>query len=260
MSFFKRLFNIGKAEANTALDKLEDPIKQTEQGIRDLKADLNKSMQGLAELKALAIRTKRDHAQALKESKNAEQKAVALLQRAQSGQLEQSEADRLAGELLSRKEESSKRATRLQKELASHESNVSKMSENINKLKSQISSYENELRTLKARSKVGEATQKINKTMAQIDSSGTVSMLERMKDKVEEQEALAQSYADIASENTSVDDDIEDALEGVSEDNALLDLKAKMGMLESGESKTEDTPEESSNEDDTKKKDDAAGS
>lgn len=258
MSFFKRLFSIGKAEANTALDKLEDPIKLTEQGIRDLKADLNKSMQGLAELKALAIRTKRDHAQALKEAKNAEQKAVMLLQRAQSGQLEQAEADRLAGEMLSRKEESSKRANRLQQELASHESNVSKMTENINKLKSQISSYENELRTLKARAKVGEATKKINKTMSQIDSSGTVAMLERMKDKVEEQEAMAQSYAEIASENTSVDDDIEEALEGASETNALLELKAKMGMLESGDTQKEDTSAESS--DDATKKDDTAGS
>lgn len=257
MSFFKRLFSIGKAEANTALDKLEDPIKMTEQGIRDLKADLNKSMQGLAELKALAIRTKRDHAQALKESKNAEQKAVMLLQRAQSGQLDPAEADRLASEMLSRKETASKRATRLEQELASHESNVNKMSQNINTLKSQISSYENELRTLKARAKVSEANKKINKTMSQIDSSGTVAMLERMKDKVEEQEALAQSYAELAAETTSVDDDVDKALEGVSETNALLELKAKMGMLESGSS-SEDTTDKAA--DDTKKEDPPAAS
>ena len=42
MNFFKRLFKIGQAEAHSALDKLEDPIKLTEQGIRDLKQDLNK--------------------------------------------------------------------------------------------------------------------------------------------------------------------------------------------------------------------------
>ncbi|MGF1532806.1 MAG: PspA/IM30 family protein [Bernardetiaceae bacterium] len=231
MSFFKRLFNVGKAEAHSALDKLEDPIKLTEQGIRDLKEDLNKSMQGLAELKALAIRTKRDHAQALKEAENAEQKAVLLLQRAQAGQLAPAEADRLAGEMLSRKQEASQRATRLQQELASHESNVNKMSQNISKLKSQVSSYENELRTLKARAKVSEATKKINKTMSQIDSSGTVAMLERMKDKVQEQEALAESYAELAGEATSVDDEVNKALEGAVESDALLELKAKMGML-----------------------------
>ena len=30
---FRRLFRIGKAEANSAIDKMEDPIKMTEQGI-----------------------------------------------------------------------------------------------------------------------------------------------------------------------------------------------------------------------------------
>jgi len=37
MNIFKRLFKIGQAEAHSAVDKLEDPIKLTEQGIRDLK-------------------------------------------------------------------------------------------------------------------------------------------------------------------------------------------------------------------------------
>jgi phage shock protein A len=37
MNVFKRLFKVGEAEAHSALDKLEDPIKMTEQGIRDLK-------------------------------------------------------------------------------------------------------------------------------------------------------------------------------------------------------------------------------
>ena len=45
MGVFKRLFTVGKAEAHAAIDKLEDPIKMTEQGIRDLKLDLDKSLQ-----------------------------------------------------------------------------------------------------------------------------------------------------------------------------------------------------------------------
>nr|MCU0392033.1 PspA/IM30 family protein [Thermoflexibacter sp.] len=39
MGIFNRIFNIGKSEVHNALDKLEDPIKMTEQGIRDLKTD-----------------------------------------------------------------------------------------------------------------------------------------------------------------------------------------------------------------------------
>ena len=61
MNIFKRLFRIGTAEAHSALDKLEDPIKMTEQGIRELKENLEKSFDALAEVKALAIRSRNDH-------------------------------------------------------------------------------------------------------------------------------------------------------------------------------------------------------
>jgi len=44
MSLFKRLFRVSQAEAHAIVDKFEDPIKMTEQGIRDLKKDLQASM------------------------------------------------------------------------------------------------------------------------------------------------------------------------------------------------------------------------
>ena len=57
MSLFKRLFTIGKAEANAVANTLEDPIKMTDQGIRDMKKDLEDSLKALAEVKALEIRS-----------------------------------------------------------------------------------------------------------------------------------------------------------------------------------------------------------
>jgi len=51
MSIFSRLFKIGQAEAHSVVDKFEDPIKLTEQGIRDLKKDLMGAMTSLAEVK-----------------------------------------------------------------------------------------------------------------------------------------------------------------------------------------------------------------
>ena len=41
MSILKKVFKIGQAEAHSLLDQLENPIKLTEQGIRDLKNDLD---------------------------------------------------------------------------------------------------------------------------------------------------------------------------------------------------------------------------
>ena len=49
MGFFQRLFRWGKSEVNSAMDSLEDPIKMADQGIKDLEADLDKSIKALAE-------------------------------------------------------------------------------------------------------------------------------------------------------------------------------------------------------------------
>ncbi|MCS6967802.1 MAG: PspA/IM30 family protein [Cytophagales bacterium] len=231
MSIFKRLFSIGKAEAHSVLDKLEDPIKMTEQGIRELKENLNKSLQGLAEIKALAIRAKNDNAKFISDAKSYEQKAIMLLQRAQAGQISQAEADRLASEMLRMKEKAEQEAQRTAKELAMHEQSIATMEQNINTLKSKISSYENELRTLKARAKVSEATKNINKQLAQIDSSSTIAMLERMKEKVAQDEALAQSYGAIALESKTIDEEVDKILGTTTQSNALLELKAKLGLL-----------------------------
>jgi len=56
MGIFSRLFKVGQAQAHSVVDKLEDPIKITEQGIRDLKNDLQHAMTGLAEVKGVSIR------------------------------------------------------------------------------------------------------------------------------------------------------------------------------------------------------------
>jgi phage shock protein A len=56
MSIFQRIFKVGQSQAHAIVDRLEDPIKLTEQGIRDLKRDLQSAMAGLAEVKGVAIR------------------------------------------------------------------------------------------------------------------------------------------------------------------------------------------------------------
>ncbi|UII26955.1 PspA/IM30 family protein [Fulvivirga maritima] len=230
MGIFSRLFTIGKAETNSAIDKLEDPIKMTEQGIRDLKVDLDKSLQALAEVKAMAIRSKRELNDHKATSESYEQKAIMLLQRAEKGDLDPAEADRLATEALTRKEEATESAKRSEEEVQRFETNIAQLDANVKKLRSSITRYENELRTLKARSRVSQATQKINKQMSGIDSSSTVSMLEKMKDKVAQQEAMAEAYGDIANESKSLDDEIDSALDEKSfkASSSLEELKAKM--------------------------------
>jgi len=234
MNIFKRLFRIGSAEANSLVDKLEDPIKLTEQGIRDLKKDLSAALQALAEVKALAIRSKNDANKYSEKAKEYEKKAILLLKKAERGEITAEDSDRLASECLVQKDTFVASAASSRKDQEKFEAHVAKLDKNIKNLKSNVKKYENELRTLKARAKVAKATKNINKQLADVDSSSTVSMLERMKDKVAEEESLAESYAEIAGESTSIDDEIESALESGSAElkasDSLAALKAKLGQ------------------------------
>jgi len=240
MGIFKRLFKVGQSEANAVVDNLENPIKMTEQGIRDLKADMEKSIIALAEVKALAIRTKNEVSGHQAKAQEYESKAILLLKKAEQGAISVEEADRLATISLQKKDESLQSYNLALANQKKFDENVSKLETNIKTLKANISKWENEAKMLKARAKVSEATKNVNKQLANVDSNGTVSMLERMKEKVEEQEALSESYGEIALENKSVDDEIDSALEstGGSNSDALAALKAKLASKELGDGST----------------------
>ena len=229
MGLFSRIFKIGQAEANSVVDKLENPIKLAEQGIRDLKKDLDNSLQALAEVKAAAIRSKRDLETAKNQSQNYEAKAIQLVQKAERGEVSVEDADRLATEVLARKESVDQDVVRNQRDTEMFDKNIRQLDANVMKLRSAINKYENELKTLKARASVSAATKKLNKSLSNVDSSGTISMLERMKEKVDQDEALAEAYGDIAGQPTSLDDEIDSVLgSSPNGSDALAALKAKM--------------------------------
>lgn len=232
MNIFKRLFKIGEAETHAAIDKMEDPIKLTEQGIRDMKKDLDKSLESLAQVKAMAIRAKNDTEEYALKAEDYQQKAMLILKKAQNGDMDAANADRLAKEALIKKEEATQHQTRSQEEATKFNESVSKLDKNIQEIKQNVSKWENELKTLKARVKVSNATKNLNKQMAQIDGSSTVSMLERMKDKVNQEEALAEAYGDIADSSRSIDDELNKAVDTskTSAEDDLAKLKEKLGM------------------------------
>ncbi|OQY11398.1 MAG: phage shock protein A [Desulfobacteraceae bacterium 4572_19] len=233
MSFFKRLFQVGQSEAHAVIDKLEDPIKMTEQGIRDLKKDLQSSMTSLAQVKGIAIRTRKEADNNKKLAADYERKAMLLLTKIQNGEMDAQEAERLATQALSKKEEHAQEAARLSNEADEHEKMATNLQANVNKIKSTVTGYQNDLVTLKARARTAASTKKINAQLANVDTSGTVAMLEKMKAKVEEDESLAKAYGEMASVDTSVDDEIDAALGGntTADSSAqLAALKKKMGM------------------------------
>ena len=233
MSIFQRIFMVTQSETHALIDKLEDPIKMTEQGIRDLKKDLQQAMTSLAEVKSMAIRTRRDADNKKKLAADYERKAMMLLQKMQNGEFDPADAERLASQALNQKEQLAAEAVQLAQEAERHEQMANQLQANVNKIKSTVTTYENDLLTLKARSRTAAATKKINQQIARVDSSGTIAMLEKMRSRVEEDESLATAYGEMATADKSVDDEINAALSGgstPSTSQSLLELKQKMGI------------------------------
>ncbi len=234
LSFFRRLFRLAESEAHTAIDRLEDPIKMTEQGIQDWKVELQSSLKNLAEVKALQIRMRKEAEGNRELAASYEKKAVLLLQRGQGGDLDLGEADRLAGETLAKKQRAAGVAVKSSRDLQSQERVVAQLEANVRQLKVQISTWEGELTTLKARAKVAGATKKLNQHLAQMDSNSTVAMLEKMRDEVAEDEAIGKAYGEIAALETSVDAEIDMAFSGDKAQAKAVDslaaLKVKMGI------------------------------
>ncbi|MCY4602260.1 MAG: PspA/IM30 family protein [Acidobacteria bacterium] len=232
-SIFRRMFKVAEANAHTALDTLEDPIKMTEQGIRDLKKNLQAAMVSLAQVKSLAIRLKKEGEDHKKRAADYERKAMMLLRRMETGEMDAAEAERLATAALEKKDESLQQAARTVADHQTQQQMADQLQGKVEELKRQIAKFENEAITLKARARTASSMRKINQQLAGADASGTVAMLEKMKEKVSEEESLAEAYDELADVGGDIDGDIDKALANPSasaQSDSLAALKKKRGI------------------------------
>jgi len=232
MNIFQRLLKIGQAEIHSMVEKMEDPIRMTEQGIREMQRELDKAVESLAEVTAVAIRTKNNKMKRQTAADDYQNKAVLLMTKVQKGELDTTEGEKLAKEALTLKENLLEEIADLEKQQTIHEKSVDEIQKNIDILRFNITKWENELKTLKSRITISRATKEVNKQMAQIDSNSTISMLERMKEKVEDEEALAQAYSNIAKKNPTIDEYLDEVMDNTDEkiDHYLDMIKRKLGM------------------------------
>lgn len=230
MNIFQRLFKIGQAETHSAIDKLEDPIKMIEQGLRDLRTDLDQANRALAEVKAMHIRRGNELKQHREDQGSIHNKSVLLLKKAQEGAVESAEADQLVKENLRKKADISRKTAIAEQDVATLQQQVAGLEANVAKIKTSIAQWESELKTLRARVKVSNATQKINKQLMQMDSNSVAGMLERMKDKVMDEEALATAYGEMNQQEESHEEKVNKIIEDISVEDELAQLKSQLGI------------------------------
>ena len=235
LSFLSRLWRIFTSTLLETVDKFEEPIKMTKQGIRDLKKDLDESLKAFASIKATAIRSQREVTKSADAAQDYKRKAMALLQRVQAGKMDAVEGERLAGIAMAQREQKLKLYQTNLEQQKRYDKTVANMNSKIRLLKSQIARWENELKTLEARQKAAKAGVKINQALAGMDTIRTLEMLNKAKERVENQEALAEAYGDMIDQSKSIDEELNLAIEHSAGADALHDLKKEMGLLQKPE-------------------------
>lgn len=237
-NIFKRIVQIGESELHTLIDGFEDPVKMTEQGIRDLNTDIERSVNTLAEIRAMKIRSQEIEKEYRKNADEYERKAMLIVQKAQNGQLERSNADRLAAEALKLKDNYIQKAQQEKQNQIFYDEQLKTLEDNIAVLKNNMGVFEKELIELKVK-RTTEKKQIEQERVYQIptfddeNSSETLSMLERMKHKVETQEHLSDAYSKMNdTEKFMIDEEIDSAISEKEQKakDALSALKEKMGI------------------------------
>ncbi len=224
MNIFKRLLKIGQAEIHALVDMMEDPISLTEQGIRDMKKQLHDTTESAAKIRASIIRSENLILEKEQQAAEMAEKAKVALTKAQTGELTTQQSEKLAAEALLIKKRIVKETQELHVEISEHTAKREEINKHIEVLQLNISKWEKELTTLRAKQQVNEAASLANQQMANIDSNSTLDMLQRVKNKVANDEALAEAYAEMAQNKIELPD------EQKAVQDELTALKKQMGI------------------------------
>jgi phage shock protein A len=143
--------------------------------------------------------------------------------------------DGLARQALARKQEHENISTQFQQQWIAQKQAVEKLKDALRLLNNKIEEAKRKKNILIARKKRAEAQQQIANTMQGLGDTSAFDTFDRMAERIQLMEAEAEAGAELAGELSG--DTLESkfhALEagGGSEDDALSELKAKMGMLE----------------------------
>lgn len=200
MNIFKRLLKIGQAEIHALVDKMENPIHLIEKGIEEMKEQLSELTEAYISNRAQLIRSENLAKNKLADAGTYEEKALLLLQKAQKEEIEAKKADQLALEAISIKKKLTEEAAEISTESIVFTDKINLINNKIDVLKFNISKWEKELATLKAKQRINNASEFANKQMANIDNNSTIELLEKMKSKIEQQEAYNDAFEEHAQQ------------------------------------------------------------
>ena len=227
MSIFDRLFRIGKAEANAAINKIEDPAKMADQILRELRNNYQQAIAGEAEIKALALQHRANETQARDKANDWEKKANELLDKVETKQVDEAKGNDLAAKAADAYQQALAEAGKYKDMADKEDAAVAVMDAKIKQIKESINETENRAKLINSRAKTAEVSERMNKTLSNVDTDGLMATLNRMDEKATAQEFRAAAYAQVEDSTLTTEQEINKVLNSNSGSTALDAIKAK---------------------------------
>lgn len=224
MGILTRFKDIMASNVNALLDKAEDPEKMVDQYLRNLENDYAEVKAETASVMAEAKTAQRKVDECNAEIKKMEEYAVKAINAGN---------DDDARQFLQKKAELTEKLAPLQSNLDICNANAEKMKEIHAKLEEDINSLKAKRDALKAKVKVAEAQQKINKLGASADKAGSnMAAFARMEEKINKMTDEADAMAELNAQKSDGIEDLAKKYESsdkVNVDDELAALKASLG-------------------------------
>lgn len=227
MGIFSRLGTLIKSNINDLITKAEDPEKMLSQVLLEMQQQLVEAKKAVAVAIADEKKLQKQYVAETDKAKEWERKAMVAVRAGD---------DNLARQALGRKQEHENISTQFQQQWIAQKQAVEKLKDALRLLNNKIEEAKRKKNILIARKKRAEAQQQIANTMQGLGDTSAFDTFDRMAERIQLMEAEAEAGAELAGELSG------DTLEskflqleqgpGGSDDDALAELKAKMGLLE----------------------------
>ena len=222
MGIFDRIFRIGKANVNSALDNLEDPVKIIDQVLRELDADVAKVTTAVTSQIAVEKRFERE----LNEAKEAVAKRDSQARQALSTGNEE-----LAREALADKKRHEEKAAKLQVSYDGAKQSSEKLRAQLQDMKERVNEMKEQRGTLIAQAEAAKAQERINKTMTGVGTDDAAASFAKMEEKILKMRDQAEAAQSLADGNRDLDNKLDQMMRSTKDleiDDELAKMKAEL--------------------------------
>lgn len=203
-SIWARIFGIGKANANAAIDALEDPKKMLDQTVRDYTNNIAEAEQAVAQTIGNLRMAEEDLAKAQNEVKEWGSKALAASNKAEEfaaagDAANQQKFNQLATVAIQRQMASEKKAGALASTVGTQSEVVDKLKAGLNTMQTKRQELVSKRDELVARARNAKTQNQMMDTIKALDINDPSSEISRFEQKIRQDEAKVRGAAELAA-------------------------------------------------------------